>query len=441
MLAFSQVARSPAGPSRLMLLLALSVGLGLFALTFDASLVRNAADRAAYQVGADVRLITTAAEPPQRDAAIEARLAAVPGAAAVSPAYRHAATTTFDEGYDPVDLLAVDPASWAGVAGVTSWRGDYAATPLSALMAGLRVHQIGAAADDRSGATFAGTPSHPVWAIVSQTLADHLHVQPGDHFSLNLPDSSSTPSFLVVGAVVREFPTLYPTASPAGFVVLNLNDCLGAIATFGANASPGTSFDRGPNEYWIAARPGAAAPAALAADLRRHAAGLGADQVDALRSVEAAIAGNPLQAGMRGLLLVGALTAAALAVLGTVVQAALAARQRAVQFAVLRTMGMRARQLTAVLLGEQLAVYLVGLVGGTLLGLLLTTATLPFLEFSDTSLDPATVGIPPYVLVADPRALAAFYAALAVAFAVALLAAARYAATIGLGKTLRLGED
>jgi hypothetical protein len=102
---------------------------------------------------------------------------------------------------------------------------------------------------------------------------------------------------------------------------------------------------------------------------------------------------------------------------------------------------MAGRQLTGLLLGEQIVVYAFGLVGGTLLGLLLATATLPFLEFSDTTIDPTKLGIPPYQLVFNGTGIIIFYAVLLAAFVLALATAARYATTIGLGKALRLGED
>ncbi|HKW23649.1 MAG TPA: hypothetical protein VJO13_19870, partial [Ktedonobacterales bacterium] len=60
---------------------------------------------------------------------------------------------------------------------------------------------------------------------------------------------------------------------------------------------------------------------------------------------------------------------------------------------------------------------------------------------SDTAVDLAAVGVPGYVLVANWPAIGAFYGALLLAFVLALIIAARYAATIGLGKALRLGED
>ena len=51
MLVFAQIERTPGRYSRMTLLLVLSVGLGLFALTFDASLAQNVHDRTAYAAG------------------------------------------------------------------------------------------------------------------------------------------------------------------------------------------------------------------------------------------------------------------------------------------------------------------------------------------------------------------------------------------------------
>src|SRR5262249_9113868 len=56
LLALAQVERSSGRYSRMTLLLVLAVGMGVFALTFDASLAVNAHDRATYAVGADVRI-------------------------------------------------------------------------------------------------------------------------------------------------------------------------------------------------------------------------------------------------------------------------------------------------------------------------------------------------------------------------------------------------
>jgi hypothetical protein len=88
-----------------------------------------------------------------------------------------------------------------------------------------------------------------------------------------------------------------------------------------------------------------------------------------------------------------------------------------------------------------LAIYLFGIVAGTALGAVLATATLPYLQFSASQSDPATQGIPSSVLAIQWPSVGIFYACLALASALALSWMTRYAASLGLGRTLRLGED
>ncbi|HEY7850812.1 MAG TPA: FtsX-like permease family protein, partial [Ktedonobacterales bacterium] len=240
----------------------------------------------------------------------------------------------------------------------------------------------------------------------------------------------------VVGAIASGFPTLYPNQYPGGFIVVARPGFEQAVQT----GNPGAGIVLGPNEFWALTDGSATHEAAFNAYIGNHPED-DAQTVVSLRDTLATAQANPVSSGMRGLLLIGAIMAALLAVLGAIIQSALAARQRATQFAVLRTLGVGNRELTQILLSEQSVVYVFGLVGGTALGALLVTATLPFLQFSDRPVDPALLGTPPYVLVTDPQALGVFYLALLLAFVVALVIAARYAATVGLGRALRLGED
>ncbi|HUY78934.1 MAG TPA: FtsX-like permease family protein, partial [Ktedonobacterales bacterium] len=158
---------------------------------------------------------------------------------------------------------------------------------------------------------------------------------------------------------------------------------------------------------------------------------------------------DPVTAGLEGLLLLGAVMAAALAIIGSAAQTLSATAQRATQFAVLRTLGLGARDLGRILLSEQIVVYLFGLVGGTTLGAILATATLPYLQFSDPALNTAQiatanvaqVGIPPYTLAVNWAPVGLFFLALLVACGLALLLATRLAAARGLGQSLRIGED
>jgi hypothetical protein len=241
MLAFAQVARGAASASRLALLLSLAVGLGFFALTFDASLARNVADRAAYQAGADLRVVEHRPEGNGFGTNLQARLARQPGVEGITPAYRSEVSTTRDEGFQDVNLLAVDPATWPQVAGTLAWRDDYADAPIAALMAGLRDHQQSPGSGSQGTQTIIGTAGHPIWTLVSQNLADALSLRVGARFALTLQDAETGPTSLLVGAIVREFPTLYPTEVLGGFAVIPLGD-------YEAIAAPGND---GPNEFWL----------------------------------------------------------------------------------------------------------------------------------------------------------------------------------------------
>ncbi|MFI5272780.1 MAG: FtsX-like permease family protein [Ktedonobacterales bacterium] len=419
LLAFAQVERSPGRYSRMTLLLVLAVGLGFFALTFDASLTHNVSDHAAYAVGADLRLTTADGLGKGRDTTELQQLQQQPGVGAITEANRAQLTTTPDQGNNPVDVLAIDPATFGGVAGPVSWRSDFASVPLSTLMQRVA----------------SGGKSGQLPAVVSDAFASQYHVYVGDAFTLGLP-SSGVATFTTV-AIAQEFPTLYPNRLTGSFIVTDLNAYLNTLRS---NVAPGGDTSTlGPNEFWLRFTGSGQQETHLLKTLGQAA--YHAQIVLSLRETVASGVANPVSAGMRGLLLVGAVTAALLAVLGSIIQSLLATRQRARQFAVLRTIGMAGRELTGLLLGEQVVVYLFGLVGGLLLGLLLATATLPFLQFSDTTIDPSTLGVPPYTLTFNWQAEAYFIAALLLAFGVALLIAARYANTIGLGKALRLGED
>jgi ABC-type lipoprotein release transport system permease subunit len=428
MLAFAQIERTPGRYSRMTLLLVLAVGLGLFALTFDASLKQNVHDRAAYAAGADLRMMVNPQISVKREDGYISRLEGLPGVEHATPLYRTYGSTSPNLGSLAVDMLGVDSPTFATVADPVSWRSDYAAQSLPDLMSQMQAHRMQA----QSG-TVAPTPA---WAIISQTFADQLRLKVGYRFQLAVSDIPfATPTF-VVGAIVQDFPTLYPSASPGGFIVLDLRDLETVITT---NSQPGGTV--GPNEFWLRTTSSAAQHAALLKELDRNQFDLSLNSVHSFREDLLRAQSNPVNGGMSGLLLIGALTAALLAVLGSVVQAVMAARQRTTQFAIFRTLGMASRQLTGLLLGEQAVVYIFGLIGGTILGLILTTATWPFLTFSDSAVDPSKVGVPAYVLRFNWQAVGIFYGALLVAFVLALTIAARYAATIGLGKALRLGED
>lgn len=426
LLAMAQVERSPARYTRMMLLLALAVGLGLFALSFDASLGANGRDRAAYRVGADVRVTELTGVGGGQAGVIARKLAAMPDVAAVSAVYRSQARTPSDEGGAQVDMLGIEPATFGSALADRAWRDDYAARPLSALLTDMRAHEGGAAGS-----------SARVWALVSAQFAALHNLKVGDQFALLPSDAAFATVGFTVGGVVSEFPTLYPARAEGSFIVADAHDLLAAVVAGGGGDTAGTI---GPNEFWLRLSANGQRTALLQA-IESAKYDLSVDRVDSLSDALNDEATNPVTAGIRGLLLIGAITAALLAIIGTVAQTVMAARQRATQFSVLRTLGLSRRNLRSVLMAEQLVVYAFGLVGGTALGLVLSAAVLPYLQFSDSTIDPSQLGVPPYRLSLNPVGTGGFYAALFIAFALALALASRAATRSGISDALRIGED
>ncbi len=426
-LTFAQVARASSRFTRLTLVLTLGVGLGLFALTFQTSLARNANDRAAYATGSDERV--TFADFVQGEGLpypLPPLFAKEPGVLSSTPIYRAAGViTNSDQTTTPVDVLAIDPATFANTA---YWRADYASQSLPSLLRTLTSHKLTkpAVPSDQLGAT--GTP---IYVLVDTVFAAAEHVRVGDRFVMQPTEGDFSFAFAVAG-IVNEFPTLYHDA-PGGYIIANIADYFNALRSEGLTAAA-------PSEYWLRTTSSAAAAAQRAKDYTDPTFFFVSGETNR-RTLLTQYLSDPLTSGMTSLLLVGAFTAALLAALGSVAQMALEARRRATNFAILRTLGVSKRQITAALLGEQLFMYVFGLVAGTALGVALSTATLPLLQYSSAQVDPTTLGIPPFVLAFNLPGSVVFYAALVGAFALALALGVGLAVSGGLGATLRLGED
>ncbi len=420
LLALIQIARSPLHYTRLVLLLTLAVGLGLFTLTFSASLSQSQGDGAGYQAGADFRVTESATNATPAAFDQQKTLAALPGVQKVSAA-RRTSVNSRDVASVNIGLLAIDPATFAGA---SYWRADFANQSLDALMASLRQHAL---QPGQLASLPAGSP--PVlWAVASQSFLDENKLAVGDLFSVSPSEATFAQVQFRVGTVVQNFPTMYDRTGH-GYMVVDLNDYLGVV-----NGLSGNDLF-GPTEFWMRSTDDGSTLSQLRATLSEPA--LDFEQVLDRRALQTAAEQNPLQAGLRGVLLLGVVAAGALAVLGSLIYSGLTARQRATQFAVLRTLGASGGQLVRLLLGEQLAVYLFGLLAGTGLGAVLATATLPYLAFGAEQSE----NVPPSVLAIQWPPVGLFYGCIVLALLLALLWMAGYASRVGLGRTLRLGED
>jgi putative ABC transport system permease protein len=424
MMAFSQLSRASGTFNRLALLLALSVGVGLFALSFQTTLAHTSARQAYYLTGGDERVVITSAEEgtssTKQDAALFAKM---PGVQAVTAIFRSYGVTTSELDSVNVDVLGVDPATFPQVA---AWDPADSHQSLATLMAALQAGTQG---------PNAGDSTHPMPALVSVQFLQSFSLRVGARFQMAPKETlDANPFQFVIVGVVDNFPTMYNKYSN-GYIVTDVSDYLAALA------NPYLAFYpiNGPNEFLMKTGPSAAATAQRAKALADP--NLSVKTTLDARQLTALYEADPLAAGMTGLLLAGAELAGLLALIALLAQAGAAARQRATQFAVLRTLGMGRGTLLRILLSEQVVTYLTGAIGGIALSVLLLYAAAPFLSFSSSTYQPPVVGVPAPELAFNVTGSAIFLLALLGMFAIALVIAGFVARSSGLGKALRVGED
>jgi ABC-type lipoprotein release transport system permease subunit len=150
-----------------------------------------------------------------------------------------------------------------------------------------------------------------------------------------------------------------------------------------------------------------------------------------------ALATDPVALGIIGALAIGFVAAALFAVVGFMVSAAVSARERITEFALLRALGLSSGQLSVWLSLENTALAAVSLATGTALGLVIAWVVLPFITVTQraaTPFPPVTVDVP--------------WSAIAVLEVVAVIALAATVAVltwllrrIGLASVLRMSED
>jgi uncharacterized membrane protein len=133
-LALWQLARQPIQHSRLALLVALTVAVGLFASIYSTTERLNTVDRIAYAAGADFRLHLDGAAPPLDQATAELK-----GVRASSQVYRGPGQP--GNTYRDATILGVDPYSFQQV---TWWRPDLTREPLGPMLERLATQEQGA---------------------------------------------------------------------------------------------------------------------------------------------------------------------------------------------------------------------------------------------------------------------------------------------------------
>ncbi len=364
-LALRQMSRRPAPYSRLVLLLALTISLGLFAALFHGSFNNSFDDRAAYISGADLRLDEGNPNLPayvRQAAPLQDHLSLLPGVTDGMNAFR----TTVDLSSaslqeDDAMTLAIDSPKFAQIA---YWRTDFADAPLASLMRSLRqpVPQRQA-----------------VPVLVDDRLLGDSGLRLGDEFTAQVSFHNGVA--LVIVGTYHYFPTLDTSRYS---IVCDLNRLL-EILNKGLTKSA-------PNEVWL--------------KLTNDAPMYTAEQVAARfvsnpqqrqiivsvylafdrRAVAEELRSDSLHLSISSALTLDFIVAALLSVVGFVALFYLIAKQRAFEFGVLRAMGLSFRQLSQALGWEQGILLALALLLGAPLGYLIATVTLPPLSTDDTGI-------------------------------------------------------
>ena len=146
---------------------------------------------------------------------------------------------------------------------------------------------------------------------------------------------------------------------------------------------------------------------------------------------------DPVAIGIIGALALGFVATGLFAIVGLTVSAAVSARERRTEFALLRALGLSGRQLSSWLWLENGSLVLVGLLTGTGLGLLIGWIVLPFVTVTQR----ATTPVPPVIVQLPWDRILLLDVASALALGVAVVAIGSVLRRLGVGSVLRMGED
>ena len=272
---------------------------------------------------------------------------------------------------------------------------------------------------------FRGSTSQHVPVLASSSFARATGRGEGDEFEV------SVGGFRVpvrLAATVDLFPTM--TSQNHKFLVADL-----ASLTRYANLAAYTR-ELLPNEMWMSSPTEGEERAELVRALgkaRNVTSNIVFDR--SIRLVDAQV--DPLvDAGWRALLFLAFSAVLLLSCLGFAIHAYVSFRNRQLQFALLRTVGLSTRQMLAMVWLEQILVVAVGMGLGMWMGGRLGAVIMPFLGHDDWG---ARV-IPPFVMEVDWNTLAVTYGAMVLVFAAITFGLLWLIHRISLHRILRLGE-
>ncbi len=376
LLALGQLARAPRQALSITLLLALAITFAIFGLVFSASQQQRTYDVAAYQTGGDFsgHPLPAMSARPYED--VRQAYSQIAGVRSATPGYAMQAASANQSYPQPIELRAVDAASYAQTA---IWTDQDSAQSIDGLM-----HQL--IAQRHTALTSDALP-----AIVDQAAVDDLHLHIGSQFGFReaRPVTSEASFKCTVVAIVQHIPTVNDSADSA--MTADYRAPMGVLIdyrSFAALYQRDFSTTLPINTVWLRTRDDAPALAQVRSALQSSSLYL--EQVSDRRAVMEAMHTDPLYLDLLGVLTIGTTSALVLALIGTLLTSWESARQRLTNFAVLRALGTTSRQLARVLTWEQSALYVAAILPGVFFGALLCGSAIPAMIYSGAPLNGIT---------------------------------------------------
>jgi hypothetical protein len=256
--------------------------------------------------------------------------------------------------------------------------------------------------------------------VASDRFLESVGADPGDEVALVLGGEQRT---VLVGATVRAFPGTRPDDPIALMDLATLS-----LLRFDANGAIAPA-----DEWWLAVADGATASVAEALARPPIDSRSVVSQADLGRS----LATDPVALGIIGALAIGFVAAALFAVVGFIVSAAVSARERVTEFALLRALGLSSGQLSFWLSLENAVLASVSLLAGTALGLIIAWVVLPFITVTQGAATP----YPPVAIEVPWSVIAIIAAAGVIALGATVVGLAWLLPRVGLASVMRMSED
>ncbi|HEU4321159.1 MAG TPA: ABC transporter permease [Acidimicrobiia bacterium] len=257
--------------------------------------------------------------------------------------------------------------------------------------------------------------------VVSSTFPEATLVGVGD--TVRLPPLRIAEDTVTITGTLDAFPTIDPDLGEFVLVDLPTYQMMGY--------EPGNPI-RPVDQYWMSVDgdPDEALASVLAPPLATFSA-------ESLQELTDQLTSDPVALGTIGALTVGFVAAAVFAAVGFAVSATVSARERLVEFALLRALGLSPRQLGGWLVLEQSVLVVVSLALGTFVGWLITTTVLPLVTLTQDG----SQAFPPVIVEYPWAAISVLELAVVAVLAVIVIVMTFILRRVGLGSLLRMGED